>query len=225
VNGVPLSRTRWSDWDGLAAAERASLIGIYEDSFPAAERNPVSRFGRVPLRFWLALDDRQDVLGFCAVGHLSECAYLQYIAVAAPWRNRGIGAGLLNVLAADLATAGYRGIVLEIDDPAHAEDREIAERRRAFYARWGAQPVPDLTGYVIPDRVDPDTDVPMLLLWRHVRRTGTADADPPTGDRLRSLIEQLYTFEYAEFAPRDYLSRVLAGVSPPDRATVRDARR
>lgn len=225
MNGSPLSSTRWSTWDGLAADERAVLVEIYEEAFPPAERNPVARFGSVPLRFWLALDDRRTVIGFCAVGDLSDCAYLQYIAVTAAWRNRGIGAELLAVLAADLAAAGYRGVVLEIDDPASAEDREIAARRQAFYARWGAQPVPGLTGYVIPDRVDPTADVPMLLLWRPVARSGVRAGPPPAGAELRGLLERLHEFEYAEFAPPDHLARVLAGVSTPDRATGRARRR
>ena len=141
-------------------------------------------------------------------GQLADCAYLQYLAVSRSVRNRGIGAALLDVLATDLTATGQRLIILEIEDPEFAEDPRMAERRRTFYARWGAEPVAGLAGYYIPDRVEPDTAVPMLLLGR----PGAADVPPPGGAELRSVIRQLYEFEYAEFAPSDYLARVLAGV-------------
>ncbi len=114
-----------------------------------------------------------------------------------------------STLAADLEASDRRGIVLEIEDPARTEDPLTAERRKGFYARWGAEPLAGLAGYYIPDRVEPDTAVPMLLLWR----PSSLGASQPAGDELRSLVRQLYEFEYAEFAPADYLPRVLAGVA------------
>jgi GNAT superfamily N-acetyltransferase len=210
VDRFPPIRTRRSRWRGLSSAEGESLIRIYEDSFPPAERNPLSRFRNGDLEFWLGLDDHDEVVAFCAVGHLPGCAYLQYLAVSRELRDRGIGAGMLESLAADLQASDRRGVVLEIEDPARTEDPLTAERRKAFYARWGAEPLAGLAGYYIPDRVEPDTAVPMLLLWR----PSSLGASQPAGDELRSLVRQLYAFEYAEFAPADYLPRVLAGVVP-----------
>jgi ribosomal protein S18 acetylase RimI-like enzyme len=201
-------KTRRSAWRGLSTAERESLVRIYEDSFPPAERNPLSRFQHGDLEFWLGLDDHEEVVAFCAVGHLRGCAYLQYLAVSRQRRDRGIGAHMLDILAADLGMSDCRGIVLEIEDPARTDDPLTAERRQAFYARWGAEPLAGLVDYYIPDRVEPGTAVPMLLLWR----PSSVGASQPDGDELRSLVRQLHAFEYAEFAPADHLTRVLAGV-------------
>ena len=49
----------------------------------------------------------------------------------------------------------------------------------------------------------------MMLLWR----SGTIEAAPPAGDVLRTLLRDLHTFEYAEFAPAGYLPRILAAVT------------
>ena len=116
---------------------------------------------------------------------------------------------MLERLGTDLGGAGRRAIALEIEDPGCAEDPPSAQRRRRFYEGWGALPLTGLDGYHIPDRAEPEQSVPMLLLWR----PGTAGAAQPTGDRLRTVIRQLYAFEYAEFAPADHLHRVLAGVT------------
>jgi ribosomal protein S18 acetylase RimI-like enzyme len=200
---------RRSGWSDLSTAEGESLIRIYEDSFPPTERNPVSRFQSADLEFWLALDRTDELIGFCAVGHLPRCAYLQYLAVSRPMRDRGVGAALLARLAADLSSDNGRGIVLEVEDPAASDDSPTAERRLQFYERWGAYPLTDLVGYYIPDRVEPEAAVPMMLLWR----SGTIEAAPPRGDALRTLLRDLHTFEYAEFAPAGYLARILAAVT------------
>lgn len=209
MTNAPELRTRRSRWPDLSLPDSESLIRIYEESFPAAERNPVSRFQSADLEFWLARDESDETTGFCAVGHLPKCAYLQYLAVSRPMRDRGIGAALLGRLAADLSRDGCRGIVLEIEDPASTDDPHTAGRRLRFYERWGATPLTDLSGYYIPDRVDPEAAVPMMLLWR----PRTVDATPPSGDTLRRMLRDLYMFEYAEFAPAGYLPRILAGVT------------
>ena len=207
MHGFPDVSTRRSGWHDLSVAERAALTRIYEDSFPPAERNPVARFGTAGIDFWLALDGARRLVAFAAVGRLAGGAYLQYLAVDRSVRNRGVGAALLDVLAADLAALGQRYVLLEIEDPQFADDPPMAERRRGFYVRWGAEPVAGLAGYHIPDRVEPDTAVPMVLL----ARPSAPDVPPLRGAELRSVLRQLYEFEYAEFAPAGYLDRILAG--------------
>ncbi len=208
MHSSPGPRVRRSEWDKLSFSDRDSVIQIYLESFPPSERHSVSRLGRGDLSFWLALDSNDYVTGFCAAGHLAGICYMQYLAVSRLLRSSGIGASLLEAIARDLISDGQRAVVLEIEDPAHTDDALSAQRRKEFYARWGAEPFKCLTSYHIPNYADPASTVPMLLLWRPV----IEQAVEPRGDHLRDLLRRLYEFEYAETAPAGYLSTVLSGV-------------
>jgi GNAT superfamily N-acetyltransferase len=79
---------------------------IYESSFPAAERlafDCVFQQDRGQL-VWLAQAVAHHTVAFAVVLPLpgTRAALLEYIAVDAAWRSRGIGRHLLDVIVADV---------------------------------------------------------------------------------------------------------------------------
>jgi GNAT superfamily N-acetyltransferase len=148
-------------------------------------------------------------VGFATVATLrpARAALLQYLAVAADARSRGVGTQLLESVAHTLHNeGGLDGILIEIEDPHPDDSTDQARRRLRFYQRAGAQLLHCLRHYFSAD-FTADGRIPMLLLWRPL-----ADVDPPTGDALRVALREIFSSEYADAADRDFLDDMLAEV-------------
>lgn len=125
----------------LASPEETALAyrRDMEAAFPPAELKPLKNIqamcaaGRY--RTW-CLFDGGEIVGECFLwlGH-PGWALLDYLCVAADRRNTGAGGRMLSLL----RQAEPEGTVIlgESEDPAHAPDPALAERRLGFYARNG----------------------------------------------------------------------------------------
>jgi hypothetical protein len=174
---------------------------LYEDFFPANERDPREVIlATVERETGFALRARSGgrTIGMAVAHLLREPAttFLIYLAVHGDWRARRLGAAMLSAVeqvgAGRLRAAGLEphGMVWEMNDPALAtdpEDRNVRDRRRAFFERAGGRQID--VPYVQPP-LDGVTPLPMLLMYL----AGVYGV--PTGAAARDLIRAIYFEKY-----------------------------
>ena len=112
----------------------AHLRQIYEDAFPPEERRPWTQlFGpeRCEHVAQLILSD-DEVVGFVVGWELPSSHYFEYLVIDPNRRGQGLGSKVLQLLG-QLYDDEYP-IVLEAEPAGYSP---MAERRLAFYARFG----------------------------------------------------------------------------------------
>jgi ribosomal protein S18 acetylase RimI-like enzyme len=196
---------RFSQEDDLDGESVDQVRGIYEEAFPPAERlafQEILAALRQGGRWLFVAKVGGDVVGFAVVTPLEKLsAYLlEYMAVAAPLRDKGIGGRLFEFVADSLrAIPGAMGILLEVEPDDAGPDRDLRRRRIAFYLRYGVQEVGCAPKYRMPD-LGGSGEVPMKLMWLAL---GTA-SDLPRAERLREYIQAIYVQGYGR-GPDDQL--------------------
>ena len=134
-----LQTRRITDFSLVARLYKTRLI----DDFADNERKPLSAMRALWDRgaydcFGLFCAD--EILGYAFFVRIGSNCLLDYLAVEAGHRDRGLGSVFLRQLAACLAEADC--VVGEVEDPDEAEDaaaRALRERRFAFYLRNGCR--------------------------------------------------------------------------------------
>jgi GNAT superfamily N-acetyltransferase len=185
-------------------ATAATVESIYVDSFPSRERVPFGLIlsdvaaGRRTL--WLS----GDASAFAITIPLStpeNDVLLEYLAVTAAQRSRGVGAKLLR----DVHVGVGRPLVFEVEDPAASPSAD-SDRRIAFYERNGAAAIAG-KGYLAPDMTR-EAAYPMLLF------TLPGDYGAAlTGARLRELVRRIWIDSYGRDPADALLARVLSGMT------------
>jgi len=173
---------------------------IYEDSFPASEREPPEVILESVLRgVGMAFRARrQGVTSGLATTHLLKdpaAVFLVYLAVARGERNRGTGGELLQAAwesgAVRLRAHGLQplGLVWEVDPPQPAAgDADARQGRIAFFRGHGGQLLE--RSYLQPP-VDRKAAVPMRLMFRSAEGQGT-----PTAETVEALVRAIYFDKY-----------------------------
>lgn len=204
---------RRRDWQSVPQVDYQRIVSIWEEAFPPEERgahDTVSQ--RNSTWLWTAHSPDGNLTGFATVLRLptSEAAYLEYLAVSPSTRGTGTGAALLSSIATDLQEErSVHGVVLEVEDPLRTPGGDpLLARRMAFYARWGALPVPSLNDYFMPDLANPGGLVPMTLLWRGLR-----DDSMLAPDGVARVLTDLYHGYYAHVASKDHLEDMLERIT------------
>lgn len=188
--------------------DREALLKIYEEAFPAIERDPFDEIfspdGRTHVRV-AHLEGR--LVGFAELFELPNAnLFLRYLAVAEQYRSGGVGRALLDSIADEFAGATAR-IVFEVEDPPTAPDPRLAVRRIRFYERWGAHELRCIDGYFYPNRQQFSLRERALLFERHL----SADSCL-SGEWLRDVLRSIYSSYYGEEAARLHLPTLLAQV-------------
>ncbi|MBN1557427.1 MAG: histone deacetylase family protein [Lentisphaerae bacterium] len=199
-----------------ADRERLEQVkAIFRDSFPGVAHYAAKIADQIdhPFRYGyravLLVSDTPlgAVSGFALCFLLPEInsALLDYLAVAATVRGRGLGTSLYEAVREYLQYGKSRGLYLEAapDDPAVVHDPAILEqnrRRLAFYERYGALPV---TGTAYETPID-ESPAPYLLFDGLGR-------DTPLGRReARAAVRLILRRKYADVVPPGYIERVAA---------------
>lgn len=157
-------------------------LDLYETAFPPPLKFLTSIFldilrdkerRRPCFKTLLAALEGESLVGMAAYeilrleDYAAEVCSLWYLAVAPEARNRGIGTRFYHAL---LARIPSPVLLIEVEMPEEASDapqRQLAERRIAFYRRQGAQ---RLLGVRYLQTVGPHQPLtPMFLMW-HARR-------------------------------------------------------
>jgi GNAT superfamily N-acetyltransferase len=199
----------------LAGGREAREFGeIYEASFPADERDDtavlVARILDGERDCYLATGDDQ-LLGFAVVLPLEgyPVAFLEYLAVASAARNGGIGSHILKRMRRDLA-ATSDGTLFEVDPPQDADDggeRDLRERRIAFYQRNGAALVAGGMNYRAPSPAGKGT-LPYLLMWLPTAPGGPAPAGSYLKACVTAMFAQSYELDTNTPAVRELIARI-----------------
>lgn len=127
------------------------LKSLYLEAFPKAERKPFSMLLQMEkegiVEILAVIDEEQTFCGLAIMAFYEDLALLDYFAVSANQRDRGIGSITLGLLKERYKEKRF---FLEIEDPAvEASNKEERIRRKAFYLRNGMIPtslVVDLFG-------------------------------------------------------------------------------
>lgn len=153
---------------------------LMEESFPKDEYRPYpaqkALLEEPGYRLWI-MEEKEELLGFCAVWELEGCLFLEHLAVEPRYRNRGLGARFLRELAQH-----YRmPLCLEVELP----ESDLARRRIGFYERNGF--VLNRYPYEMPALAPGQSPVPLLLM------TSPHPLSPEEFPRVRdALYRQVY---------------------------------
>jgi len=190
--------------------EFGELLRIYMEAHPIGELKPPALLARMierPEYFFLALMDGDSVAGFaisiCFFD--SDAALLEYMAVDAPHRNRGLGASLFKQTA-KFECIAERCLLVEVDsDKSPSSDHEDRIRRKSFYRRLGCREIEGLS-YRMPQvssAIPPPMDIlvyrdslPASVEKSSVRRWlencySEVYQAPPGDPRIDSMLEHL----------------------------------
>lgn len=143
----------------MRSADLTAVMTIEKASFtvPWTLATFAGLLNREGTRLWVA-EVAGAVVGYAAVWMVADQAELGDIAVAEPWRRRGIGRRLLETVLAGMADAGIAEVFLEV--------RVSNEGARRLYGRYGFEEVGRRRGYYSRPRED------ALVLRRRIDRRG-----------------------------------------------------
>jgi GNAT superfamily N-acetyltransferase len=173
---------------------------IYENSFPAREREPASvildsLLSHVGLAFRARRDQKTIGIATTHLLHNPAAVFLVYLAIDRAHRDAGLGGALLEY-AWDISRSREResnleplGMVWEVEAPQLTGDPAetmLRERRISFFRRQGGVLLPKR--YIQP-AVDGGAPVPMQLMLR-------ARAQAPDDNTLDSLVHAMYFEKY-----------------------------
>lgn len=142
-------KIRELDYEEISFIYRNYLI----HDFPQDEVKPLSNIEKMyqmetymAYGFFLEQVDADQILAgyaFCSKSQDGVMLLLDYFAILKQFRSQGIGGDFLAALKNELSD--IKGILIETEDIAYAsneEEKQIRERRDAFYARNGVKKVP-----------------------------------------------------------------------------------
>jgi len=174
----------------------ATLVCLYEQSFPEAERKPVDWLRRMLATenyfLFLATEEGAPV-GFAVARLLSggSTALLEYMAVAHAQRERGLGRQIV-LGTAHAVQAPLRTLLLEVEsDRVDSPDRVLRTRRKNFYRSLGAREMQGLRWIMPPVTGTPPPAMEMMIF-------GTEN--PVPRHQLRTWLTDIYVDVYDQSA-------------------------
>jgi GNAT superfamily N-acetyltransferase len=185
------------------------LVLIYAGSLAASERKSVAALQEMlarPEYLFLAAIERERVVGFAIAIALigSDAALLEYMAVDAEFRGRGVGVALFGAVA-DWQGIADRFLLVEVDsEHEDSAERQERARRKAFYRGLGAQELGGLR-YIMPP-VTAATPPPMDLMAYRRELPGCLEKE-----RVRGWLEACYGQVYGVAAGDPRIDAMLGG--------------
>ncbi|GJM40703.1 MAG: hypothetical protein DHS20C20_09850 [Ardenticatenaceae bacterium] len=183
---------------------------IYEDSFPASDRDPVDRLasliqqsadtpvaGESIFRYWIGVSGEQVLaLSIYTYHRQQRLGYLWYLATAKQYRNQGIGSWMFTSTLAKIreeAPGPPLGLCWEVERPSDAKDphqRQISEQRIRFYEKNGSILLPTFE-FLTPASVDGFPDTYYHLMYYSLQNESTISPA-----RIRTLVDVLLLNSY-----------------------------
>lgn len=108
------------------------IFSIMEEAFPPIERRSyVDQKALLELDHYHlhTLEDKGVIMAFISVWEFDTFIFVEHLAIANMYRNRGLGASLLK----DIIRYYQKTVILEVELP----ETSIAQRRIGFYQRLG----------------------------------------------------------------------------------------
>lgn len=141
-------------------------IALYEQTFPAYERVPVTWIQEAIIakkaQLWVGYYQEQLALMSILYSLPSQdFILLEYLATVPHLRNIKIGSQFLNYII-NFVKNQSKTLVLEVEHPDFGEHRELKQRRVGFYQRLGAKILQDIL-YILP-ALDGTKTTEMILM-------------------------------------------------------------
>jgi ribosomal protein S18 acetylase RimI-like enzyme len=203
---------RLTSAEGAAFAE---LMRIYSEAHPASERKSADALARMierPEYLLLALMEESAVAGFSIAICFSdsEAALLEYMAIDAADRGRGLGQRLFRATA-EQPELCERFLLIEVDsDRTSSRDGEDHARRKAFYRRLGCRQIEGLT-YLMPRVAAVEPPLMDMLVYRREL------PDALDKGQVRVWLDACYAQVYQQPLPNERIAAMLAGLPNPVR--------
>jgi GNAT superfamily N-acetyltransferase len=168
---APIRAPRHDELEGLVVIEREAgaafaAIGMHEiardDPGSVAELEPFRAAGRA----WVAVDADDHPIAYLLSAVVDGCAHVEQVSVAPAFARRGLGAALIDHLAAVAAAEGRRGVTLTTfrDVPWNAPYYE----RLGFTIVAPADQEPELRALVAEEAQRIPGDAPRVAMRRAV---------------------------------------------------------
>lgn len=141
--GVLLRPMRWEDVEAVLPLEREVFAG---DPPWSAELFRSELAGAPATRWYVVVEDSDDIVGYAGLLISGETADVQTLAVAPIWQRHGIGTVLLNALVDEARRRGVGEILLEV--------RVDNDAALALYSRHGFEQIARRRGYYQAGRTD-----------------------------------------------------------------------
>lgn len=173
----------------------ALYTGRLREDFPPAEIKPLSAIERAMRRgeyVCYGAMAGEEILSYAFFIRLNGIALFDYFAVKKEARGTGVGSAFLRALM-DGNLSGMDAVLLEVDDPACAEDeaeRHVRDRRLTFYLRNGLK----------------DTAVTAVVYGVQFRILALPVGPRPSPDDTRRMYADLYR---AVMPPKIFSSKVI----------------
>lgn len=135
MTGIKINeKVDYSVKDLLLKSKFDSIYRIMEDSFPSSEMRTYdgqkSLLNNDFYHINVQTDDKDAVMGFLAYWDLSNCVFIEHLAVDENSRGKGIGGKLVD----QIFKESKKAIFFEVEPPVD----EISRRRVKFYEKKGA---------------------------------------------------------------------------------------
>lgn len=173
-----------------------ALNVIYTISFPPGERvefsKLISDIHSKRHEIYLVQNEQSKLIGFAILALLlsSKVWFGEYIAIAPDYRNQGIGSELIKFITKDLKErTNAAGLIFEVEteDEGDDEEKDLRQRRIAFYKRLGANIINCVQDYQMPNLAGEGT-LRMRLMWIPL----SSGIEKPGGAFLRACIKDIF---------------------------------
>jgi len=193
--------------DPLDTSSFAEVYKQYEQVFPAEERQSYdvlfSRFQQ-GVNVLFVCTCQQKVCAFAFLFSLENTRFvlLDYFSVLVGLRSKGIGSNMLSFLKSELQNQ-KKIMVLEVENPEFGEDREMKEKRIAFYLRNDAVLLSNVR-FLLPALDLSEKPVEMKLMVLPKFRISK--------EECATLIHQIHTEVYPKHTMRKLINEIILGL-------------
>jgi len=191
-------------------SEFEGVLRIYTEAHPASERKSADALAHMiarPEYLFLAAIEADAVVGFAIATAFadSDAALLEYMAVDASHRGRGLGRQMFRAVA-EHALMAERFLLVEVDsDRTDSADAKDHARRMQFYRRLGCRQIKGLA-YVMPKVSTAEPPLMDMLVYRPEL---PASIEKP---HLQAWLESCYAQVYDQALPDERIATMLAGL-------------
>lgn len=192
---------KFADLRTLDTERRGRVREIYEEAFPASEREPfeqVVQLAEQGHRIAVVATERDVPVAFAVASRLVSVGltFVEYMAVESGRRGGGYGTAMLRHFLRVLTDRGESPrLILEVEDPEEpritSAERLERLRRVRFYERSGAE-LMAVSDYRVPMFGGTGTQ-PMRLMYADV---GTGPRRAPTAEEAERMVGALYLDGY-----------------------------
>jgi len=199
--------------DQIGNKEFREALSIYTASFPLSGRQPIAVIEKRVVtgreKMFVGCSNQQ-VLFMALIWPLQNTDFvlLDYMATMRAYRNTGIGTRFLRNIF-EIIAVDKKHIIVEVEDPRYADNKQKAQCRVEFYLRNGAKKMKSVS-YILPP-LSAGAPTRMIVM---VLSPENMSIDELPGETVRGLFVQIFTELYGRAMDDSLLSSFVNDVPP-----------